>query len=471
MNLPLFNLMNELGNKQNISFNMPSHSQGLVDYPMFACSKFDFSEIGCNDNLQNPTSAILQAETLMAKAHNAIHSLFVSTGATTAIQISLLMAKQLGLEVIVLDNAHKSITCACEVFGIKIHLAKTIHEQLSLAKQIKNNACFCTSPNYFGQTQCFKILKPHTQLLIVDEAHGSHFMFSPLLPCSAVDYADLVINSYHKTMPCLTGGAVLHILRQDLKSLSIMTRQAIHTTSPNYLILSSLDFARGYMQENGETLFAKIHEEITAFKLMASKLGYTFLKNEDFSRIVLFCDSQFVSKELKKANIYCELAVEDKLVLIINPFNYKQLPILYKHLKNIKYNSPHNGTNDLLPEAMPKAIHENLHKGTKKGIQEDLQKNKISGSQKSQRNANCENASKNDLDLVSATQNNNQSIVFMAPDLCVGRILANDIGTYPPAVPVLLKGCKLTQENIEYIHQNKDKLFGLVAEEIAVTKE
>jgi len=127
----------------------------------------------------------------------------------------------------------------------------------AFASEQKLTAVLLTTPNYYGlaadTAAIAKITHDHGALLLVDEAHGAHLGFSRILPPSALECdADLVAQSTHKLTGALTQCSVLHTcgkrfdLTRAADAMSLLT-----TTSPNYLLMSSLDAARAQLQEHG----------------------------------------------------------------------------------------------------------------------------------------------------------------------------------------------------------------------------
>ena len=109
--------------------------------------------------------------------------------------------------------------------------------------------------------------------LIVDEAHGTHFAFCPsILPVPAVSHgADIVIQSAHKTVPSLTQASYLHLSFDAVghgRILPAHVREAlsmISTSSPSFLIAATLDFARAYLEENGDRASKKLFSSLVHF--------------------------------------------------------------------------------------------------------------------------------------------------------------------------------------------------------------
>jgi lysine decarboxylase len=120
-----------------------------------------------------------------------------------------------------------------------------------------NAVVFVTSPTYEGFTANIAEIaeKVHAGggLLVVDEAHGAHFAFHEYCPKSALSQgADIVISSLHKTLPTMSGMAVLHVkkgAKVDIPRLKFFVN-AMHTTSPSYFMMAQCGFALGKLWEN-----------------------------------------------------------------------------------------------------------------------------------------------------------------------------------------------------------------------------
>jgi lysine decarboxylase len=138
-------------------------------------------------------------------------------------------------------------------------------EEVARALEAKPQAVLLTRPSYYGLARdledVVQVCRSHGVPLIVDEAHGGHFHFLPDgSPPSALDAgADLVVQSWHKTLGSLVGSAMLHVGRQSPVSPT-QVRDALNvlqTTSPSYLLMASLDLVRRRMAREGYALFAE----------------------------------------------------------------------------------------------------------------------------------------------------------------------------------------------------------------------
>src|SRR5699024_9341484 len=120
-------------------------------------------------------------------------------------------------------------------------------------------------------------------LSVADSAHGAHFAFSRLLPRSLTHTADITVVSMHKTMDVYGGGALLCANGRHADSLAAY-RSLVHTTSPSYLTMASIDFARAVWERDGEEFYKDIAEKTSALSLPN---GYTAVRTDDISRLVI----------------------------------------------------------------------------------------------------------------------------------------------------------------------------------------
>ena len=185
-----------------------------------------------------------------------------------------------------------------------------------------------TSPDYYGRVKDLSEVAERCRAagcaLIVDEAHGAHFAFSSLLPKSAVGFADFVIHGAHKTLPVYTGGAMLHV-KEAYYQKAREARREVVGTSPSYLVLASMDFARELFEEKGEAMFADVKKEVDRVK--AAHPNVSVLPSDDFSRVVIRKEGggYALQAALEKEGVFVEAADADRVVLIVTPFNVKHL--------------------------------------------------------------------------------------------------------------------------------------------------
>jgi arginine/lysine/ornithine decarboxylase len=153
-----------------------------------------------------------------------------------------------------------------------------------------------TSPTYEGVTSDIRaiadICHRRGALLLVDEAHGAHFGFSPMFPENAVKLgADVVVMSLHKTLPSMTQTALLHICSDsvDIAKISYML-SVFETSSPSYILMSSMEKCIETLKKDGAHLFSDYEKNLTEFYGRISNLkhlAYLSGHNIDPGKIVI----------------------------------------------------------------------------------------------------------------------------------------------------------------------------------------
>ena len=321
---PLFDALKKYRGVKS-RFHMPSHGGANAlpeDEGLYASAPFDVTELSFSDNLSCSAGVILEAEELAAKAYGADNTLFFTAGATDALRTALLCVRD--RRIAYLGDMHKSFHAARRLFSLDVTDISSIEE----IGQGGFGAVCVTSPDYYGRVKDVPAIAAACRragaLLIVDEAHGAHFAFSPLLPESAVRYADYVIHGAHKTLPVYTGGAMLHV-RDAFYKKAREARSEVVGTSPSYLVMASLDYARDLFEREGARMYEEVKREIDHAK--AAHPNVKILPADDFTRVVISRERGALSltAALEKAGIFVEAADADRVVLIVTPFNVKHL--------------------------------------------------------------------------------------------------------------------------------------------------
>ena len=257
-------------------FDVPGHHQGKIrtDFNKLFGSKVYRNDVNAPrgmDNLSHPTGAIKDAQELFAKACNAKYCKFLVNGSTSGNLIMIMTCLKAKEKILLPRNVHKSVISAIILSGaIPVFVMPQIDKEMEIVNQIPFDtwkkyidenldakAIFIINPTYFGATCDLKKISDYAHsknmVVLVDEAHGSHFYFSDLLPITAMDAGcDMSTLSVHKTGGSLTQSSVLlfndaRINRYDVnKTFNLVT-----TTSPSSILIASLDAARKYMVFNG----------------------------------------------------------------------------------------------------------------------------------------------------------------------------------------------------------------------------
>ena len=297
MNTPILDMLKRIKEEGRTPFYMPGHKGGRLMGDEASPFSYDITEIQGADNLHLPTGAILEAEKLAAKAFGAKRTFFLVGGATAGIHAMLCAVLKDGDTVLVDRACHKSAVYALHHSGARAvflnpamgednipqsispeHLKEALHTH----KGVK--ALYLTSPNYYGRCQdlgeLIRVAHAFGVPVLVDEAHGAHFAFSDRLPDTALSQgADVVVESAHKTLPALTQSAYLHVGNEAYCELLEETLRMFQSTSPSYLLMASLDYARAYMEEH-RAEFERFLDDC------AEVFGTKPSKERDMSRIV-----------------------------------------------------------------------------------------------------------------------------------------------------------------------------------------
>lgn len=281
---PLFDTLLEHAKRNVVSFHTPGHKNGrgidkkLKDFTgpdIYGLDVTVFDEV---DSLHDPVGPIKKAQELMARAYGVEHSLFLVNGTSVGNIAMFLSACDPGDSIIISRSSHKSIMAGVILSGVwPIWIQPKIEQNLDIIfnstyDQIKNaldtypesRAVFVTCPTYNGVvTEIKKIAElchRRGKILLVDEAHGPHLKFHKDLPMSAVDAgADLVVQSTHKILSALSQGSVLHFNSKliDINRVKKIVSM-LQTTSPSYFTLASLDVARKQAVSQGSAMLSKV---------------------------------------------------------------------------------------------------------------------------------------------------------------------------------------------------------------------
>lgn len=270
--------------RDHAPFYAPGHKRGQGSLAHWrelvglGALRLDLPELPELDNLFAPTGPLLAAQRLAAQAFGAEETYFLANGTTCGLEAAILATCGPGDRVLIPRNAHRSILSALVLSGAQpIYLAPLDDPTWDLAyglapKQVATalaqwdrvRAVVVVSPTYQGVcadvAASVAIAHAHQIPVIVDEAHGPHFGVHPDLPPSAIAAgADIVVQSTHKVLSALSQASMLHC-QGDLVDRDRL-RQALRltqSTSPNALLLASLDAARYQYVTEGRDRWAEV---------------------------------------------------------------------------------------------------------------------------------------------------------------------------------------------------------------------
>ncbi len=281
---PLWQALQDSAHSNQIAFHTPGHKRGrglpaaILQHLGSALGSVDLPELPELDNLFAPEAAILEAQILAAQLFGAEQTWFLTNGSTCGILAALMTVCSPGDQIIVPRNLHTSVISGLILAGaVPIFVQPALDRHLNLAHSLsvqdiqlafetypQAKAILIIHPTYEGicgdVSAIATFAHDHGIPLIVDEAHGPHFGFHPQFPQSAFAAgADLAIQSTHKMLGALTQAAMLHVQGHliDRQRLG-QTLQLVQSTSPNYLLLASLDAARHQLAHGGLGLMQQV---------------------------------------------------------------------------------------------------------------------------------------------------------------------------------------------------------------------
>ncbi|MDI6641814.1 MAG: aminotransferase class I/II-fold pyridoxal phosphate-dependent enzyme [Elusimicrobiota bacterium] len=281
---PIFDTLLNHAKRKVVSFHTPGHKNGraidrrLKNFTGKNMYYFDVTVFPEVDSLHDPTGPIKKSQELVAKAYGVKQSLFLVNGSSVGNIAMLLASCDAGDSVILSRNCHKSALSGVILSGVwPIWIQPKVDRNLDIIfdsspEQIEEaikqfpeaKAVFITSPTYNGVTtdlvKIAEICHRRGKILLVDEAHGPHLKFHKDLPISAVEAgADLCVHSIHKILSALSQGSVLHF-DSDVVDFNRTKKivSMLQTTSPNYLILASIELARQQVVTSGEKMLEKV---------------------------------------------------------------------------------------------------------------------------------------------------------------------------------------------------------------------
>lgn len=276
---PLFDALRAYAAAGTVSFHVPGHKhgEGIREFTEFVgknVMNIDLTIMSDLDSICNPLGNIKKAQDLAAEAFNADYANFLVNGTSSGIQAMIMTVCEPGDKIIVPRNAHKSVIGGIILSGAEpIYIQPEINNYLGFAmgitpesvrvalhKHPDAKAVFVINPTYYGVAsdleRIVEIAHSYHVPVIVDEAHGAIFHFHPDLPVSAMDAgADLSASSTHKLAGSMTQSSML-LVREGLVSQKRVKAimNLTQTTSPSYVLLASLDAARKQMALHGREM-------------------------------------------------------------------------------------------------------------------------------------------------------------------------------------------------------------------------
>ena len=321
-------------------FHMPGHKRNpKFDIPG---AETDITEIEGFDNLHRPTGCIAALEKELAALYRAEASFLSVGGSTLGMLCAIHAVCAPGDTVIVARNCHKSVYNACFLRQLKVVYAEPSFDEengfyKSLSQETVNallkaypqaKALILTSPTYEGFLSEVQVDIP----LIIDAAHGAH-LFDSHFP--AYPQGSIVVSSLHKTLPALTGTAVIHVYESVYAAQVRFWLGIFETSSPSYVLMNSVSRCLEIIR-NHPTYFDAFYRSLSAFRTI--ELQHMCLeKNDDISKLIISLKNTRMSGVELAEILRNEYSIEPEMAserYVILMTSIGDEPAAFEHLKN-----------------------------------------------------------------------------------------------------------------------------------------
>lgn len=316
----LYEKLEAYGKSDYYGFHMPGHKRNSDVTQANLPYGIDITEIEGFDNLHHAEEIIREAEVRAASMYHAEETHYLINGSTAGILSAVMGCTKKGGKILMARNCHKSVYHAVFLNELRpVYIYPEFDETMELNMAVSPEkierlleehkevqAVVLTSPTYDGVLsdieRISEIVHQKKIPLIVDEAHGAHFGFHPYFPENAnTKGADVVIHSLHKTLPALTQTALIHLNGTRIDRRKI--RNYLHifqTSSPSYVLMASMDECLRMVAEQGDVLFETYVKNLESKRGELKKLKHIrLLETEEFdrSKLVLSVKDTILKKE------------------------------------------------------------------------------------------------------------------------------------------------------------------------------
>lgn len=459
--VPVFEALRRYVDKGTVPFHVPGHKQGrgipqgFAEYVGHELFKLDITEFDETDDLHAPHGAIRDAQRLLAELYGAEQSFFMTNGTSGAIYAMILAVCGPGEKILVPRNAHRSVVgglimsgaspCYMEPpvdtrVGMALALTPEIVEQ-AIIDHPEAKAVLVMHPTYYGVTggilEITEVVHRHGLPLLVDEAHGPHLRFSDRLPVSAVTAgADIVAQSAHKILGVMTQASWVHARseRISMGRLRAMLR-LVQSTSPSYILMSSLDWGRHQMAQRGTALIERAIELAEQARERINRIpGLYCFGSEILGRPgVVGYDPTKLTVTVTQAGLHgqeAETLLNERYGVQVEMSDWWNVLAMI---------TPGDGQRevDALVHALERLVADYSDLALREGL--SLRLPAIPRQVLTPREAFFANAR------------------FVALEQAVGRVSSEIIAPYPPGIPILAPGEEITQEIVHFVRSAKEK--------------
>ncbi len=457
----LYDKLTEYRDSDFYGFHMPGHKRNEKVTGAGLPYGIDITEIDGFDDLHHAKGILYEAQKRAADLYGSDETCFLINGSTSGILSAVMGCTEKGDKILVARNCHKSVYHAIYLNELKpVYLYPDFCDEFELNGAIRKEdvekaledhqdirAVVIVSPTYDGVVSDVEniagIVHKYGIPLIVDEAHGAHFGFHPYFPQNSVSKgADIVIHSLHKTLPALTQTALLHmngniIDREEVRSYLHM----IQTSSPSYVLMAGIDECVSLIEEKGGQIFSEYVKLLEYIRGKLQRLKYLHLaETECYDR--------------------------SKLVISVKNTGWTGIMLKKRLLENYHLQMEMAAGSYVLAMTSVADTEEGMGRLERAlyGIDKEIEREKAlsgcirtDGKTDGQRKitslikAECVYNSYEIAKIMKKARKNNGEACFLPWDVCNGYISAEYAYLYPPGIPLIVPGERISYKVIEML--------------------
>lgn len=457
----LYERLAAYGNLNVSPFHMPGHKRKSGRFSLGDPFAIDITEIDGFDNLHHACGILKEAMEEAAAVYGAQKSYFLVNGSSCGILAAVSACVPQGGTLLVARNCHKSVYHAIALRGLfPLYLwpdpvpgwgmngavkPEEVEEALLANPDVK--AVLITSPTYEGICSDLRRIceTAHRQRVpvIVDAAHGAHFSFWEICEAAVSCGADLVIESLHKTLPSLTQTAILHKNSSFVEEkLLEWYLQVYQTSSPSYVLMASVDSCISYMAgKQGKGDMEVYVSELGRLRQRISGLSHIRLLSGEETGGIFYDDSRLVVR----AEGWSGRQLYDSLRL-----RYGIQPEMCTENYVILMTSVADGPEDFLRLSDALAELDRKWKEKDRGPAEEA--DGPAGFLKPQT-------------VLRPGEAMEKKMLSCSLEVCEGRVSGEFAYVYPPGIPVLVPGERITAEVLKILKGYEEGGFEVLGPE------
>lgn len=350
MNTPIADFVKNYEKQNTTRLHMPGHKGKFF----LGCEAYDITEVAGADALYEADGIIAESEANATRLFGTGKTVYSTEGSSQCIRAMLYLAmtnQKKGTKPVVVAtrNAHKTFLYAAALLDLDVvwlYPEGDMHSICSCqisADKVKETlesleeppvAVYVTSPDYLGGQLDIQgiadVCHRYDTILAVDNAHGAYLRFLETSQHPIDLGADICCDSAHKTLPVLTGGAYLQISKKAPENFAKQAKQAMAlfgSTSPSYLVLTSLDKCNQYLTNEYGDRLAELTKKIDALKGILRENGWKIEDTEALKLTVRMPSGLSgidMADKLRESNIECEYADSEYVVCMVTPENTEE---------------------------------------------------------------------------------------------------------------------------------------------------